>query len=48
MTLYYRCLTCPTLGTGDGLAHSRSRKHKTETTDRREVFARWQREVAAR
>lgn len=47
---YWRCLTCPTTGVGDGGAerHTRSKHHPTITTTNRATFARWQKEAEAR
>jgi len=47
---WWRCTRCPTTGAGEDGAtrHERSRRHRTETTTRRDVFARWQKEMDER
>jgi len=47
---WWRCTRCRTTGAGEDGAtrHERSRRHRTETTTRRDVFARWQKEMDER
>lgn len=51
LATFWRCLKCRMTGVGDSGANRHTTRppyHPTETTTRRDVFARWQKEAETR